>query len=326
MRGSDKWSLKTLLTNCKNTDFSLRNLSPRFQESDYRFTEDGVALGRIQTFITPGLELSRMELNLPRGLSIQAFDTEERYVSAFLLKGTIHSSFQEVNLKTEQEEMHHLFSYSRANSGEHAIAPGPCSVVYLNVKPEFLHNYFEDWEAQTSRIQWNKSSRPYSLSQPGNIRRNAGLFHLLADMNENKFTGPARSLLLEAKALELLGLQLEDLFNTTANHIDEQGISRQDREKFEALRHYLSENYLEPISLHDISRQFLLNDFKLKKGFRQLFGETAFQFIRRLKMEKARELLRSREMSLEEVTCLTGYSTVYHFSDAFFKQFKYRPR
>ena len=177
-----------------------------------------------------------------------------------------------------------------------------------------------------SRIELRKLSIPYSLSQPGDIRRNVGLFHLLGDMNENKFTGSARSLLLEAKAIELLGLQIEDLLGASGGQVaPEKGISRQDLEKFEALREYLNEHFLKPLSLHQMSRDFLLNDFKLKKGFKQLYKETPFQYIRRLKMEKAKELLRSRTMDLDQVSQLTGYSTIYHISDAFYKQFKYRP-
>lgn len=67
------------------------------------------------------------------------------------------------------------------------------------------------------------------------------------------------------------------------------------------------------------------NELKLKQGFRALFGTTVFGYLRRHRMERARQLLLHREVSVTEAAGLVGYACPSRFAAAFRRQFGTRP-
>jgi len=83
---------------------------------------------------------------------------------------------------------------------------------------------------------------------------------------------------------------------------------------------------VDPPSLLTLAHRVGLNDFKLKRGFREVYQTTVFGYVRMLRMEKALSLLEAGEMNVGEVASATGYSNFGHFSEAFRKRFGVSPR
>lgn len=98
-----------------------------------------------------------------------------------------------------------------------------------------------------------------------------------------------------------------------------------DVDKLVAVKDYLSSNYLSPLTLERISRQFLLNEFKLKKGFRQLFGFTVFGYIHELRMQHAQTLLLSGGLTIGETAAVVGYTSDSSFIRAFKRHYGCSP-
>ncbi len=68
------------------------------------------------------------------------------------------------------------------------------------------------------------------------------------------------------------------------------------------------------------------NEFKLKKGFKQIFGSTIFEHITNLRMQKAKEILLDGQMNIIEACNMVGYSNPSHFSKNFKMQFGMNPK
>jgi AraC-like DNA-binding protein len=68
-----------------------------------------------------------------------------------------------------------------------------------------------------------------------------------------------------------------------------------------------------------------LNDFKLKKGFKELFGTTVFSYLNELKMDYAKRLILDEKKTIYEVAMTLGYSEPHHFYAAFKRRFGYSP-
>src|SRR5690606_3155253 len=67
-----------------------------------------------------------------------------------------------------------------------------------------------------------------------------------------------------------------------------------DVDKFYSAREFVSNHMLEPFSLREVAMHSGLNDYKLKRGFKELFGTTVFGYLNELKMSYAKnELLNS---------------------------------
>ena len=69
-----------------------------------------------------------------------------------------------------------------------------------------------------------------------------------------------------------------------------------------------------------------MNSSKLCSGFRQVFGETTAEFVRRQRLEFAHELLRSSELQVQQIARRAGYAHHGSFTAAFTRQFGYSPK
>jgi AraC family transcriptional regulator len=98
-----------------------------------------------------------------------------------------------------------------------------------------------------------------------------------------------------------------------------------DREKIIKARAVLIEHIGEPITIKELSRKVAINECYLKKGFKELFGTTVFDFYQSQRMEHAKYLLYEKGLSVTEVSLLLGYSSISHFSTAFKKHTGLKP-
>jgi AraC-like DNA-binding protein len=133
------------------------------------------------------------------------------------------------------------------------------------------------------------------------------------------FTGAARRLFLEGKALEILAEELGGAGGTASR--EKESYSRDEIDRLELARTILEQEYNNPPTILDLSRRVFLNDFKLKRGFKDLWGTTIFGYVRKLRMEKARALLEEGTYNVTEVALKTGHSCLGHFAAAFKKTF-----
>lgn len=98
-----------------------------------------------------------------------------------------------------------------------------------------------------------------------------------------------------------------------------------DREKIIRSREILLQHIGEPITIRELSRKVAINECYLKKGFKELFGTTIFDFYQSQRMEHARYLLYEKGLRVTEVSMMLGYSSISHFSSAFKKHTGLKP-
>ena len=92
-----------------------------------------------------------------------------------------------------------------------------------------------------------------------------------------------------------------------------------DREKIIKAREVLLQHIGEPITIKELSRKVAINECYLKKGFKEMFGTTVFDFYQSQRMEHAKYLLYEKGLNVTEVSVMLGYSSISHFSTAFKK-------
>lgn len=102
--------------------------------------------------------------------------------------------------------------------------------------------------------------------------------------------------------------------------------SQCDIEIIERIAAYLEENFADAHSLVDLAKMHGINDFKLKKVFKHRYGTTVFAYLRRMRMEQARRLLRDGNTTVLDIACQVGYANPSHFSRAFRSEFGQNPR
>lgn len=98
-----------------------------------------------------------------------------------------------------------------------------------------------------------------------------------------------------------------------------------EREKISKARELLIQHIGEPITIKELSRKVAINECYLKKGFKEMFGTTIFDFYQSQRMEHARFLLYEKGLSVTDVSMMLGYSSISHFSTAFKKHTGLKP-
>jgi AraC-like DNA-binding protein len=98
-----------------------------------------------------------------------------------------------------------------------------------------------------------------------------------------------------------------------------------DRDKVAKAREILIQHIGEPITIKELSRKVAINECYLKKGFKEMFGTTIFDFYQSQRMEHAKYLLYEKGMSVTDVALILGYSSISHFSTAFKKHTGLKP-
>jgi len=98
-----------------------------------------------------------------------------------------------------------------------------------------------------------------------------------------------------------------------------------DRQKIIKAREILIKSIGDPITIKELSRKVAMNECYLKKGFKEMFGTTIFDFYQSQRMEHAKYLLYEKGLTVTEVSVLLGYSSISHFSTAFKKHTGLKP-
>ncbi len=145
------------------------------------------------------------------------------------------------------------------------------------------------------------------------------LNHTYTDTLENIFINAQTQILLLYSMDCMLGEKEETTFSCKflANEAD--------REKIIKAREILLQHIGEPITIKALSRKVAINECYLKKGFKEIFGTTIFDFYQGQRMEHAKYLLYDKGLSVTEVSMLLGYSSISHFSSAFKKHTGIKP-
>jgi AraC-like DNA-binding protein len=134
------------------------------------------------------------------------------------------------------------------------------------------------------------------------------------------FIGGARALFMESKALELLACEVSDQERTSPL-----SLSPDDELRIRAAAELLRARLDDPPALAGLARQAGINEFKLKRGFRTLFGTTVFGYLRAHRLETARELLTGGHVSVMEASLRVGYACPSRFASAFRRHFGVPP-
>jgi len=196
----------------------------------------------------------------------------------------------------------------------------------FSFSPGYLHQFTRGYKANQSfsdkiiSFEHRDSfSRTLPLCKKTRQILNALLNHSYTDAFANIYVNAQMQILLLYGIDCLLGEKEESVFKSKflAN--------QDDREKIIRARGILLEHIGEPLTIKALSRKVAINECYLKKGFKEIFGTTIFDFYQGQRMEHAKFLLCEKGLSVTEVSLSLGYSSISHFSTAFKKHTGIKP-
>lgn len=142
---------------------------------------------------------------------------------------------------------------------------------------------------------------------------------------ENKKKGIVGRMMTESYIFRILSSQIEDHDSATEDDGFSIPLRKSELNKIVSLGQFISENIASSIGIDVLKEKSGLSPKKLQIGFRALFEMTVNSYISKVRLEKARELIETTEMSISEIVYSCGLSSRSYFSKVFFKRYGVLP-
>jgi AraC-like DNA-binding protein len=158
---------------------------------------------------------------------------------------------------------------------------------------------------------------PFGQVAGGTVRLTSQQLQLISTLRQPPVYAAAQPIWYQCKALELAVTFLvkpeEEFFCTRQQRLAQ--------ERVEQVTLLLRQNLAEPPPLEELGKKIGCSHFYLSRVFSAQTGQTITQHLRQLRMEKAAELLKTRQYNVTEVALEVGYNSLSHFSAAFQETF-----
>jgi AraC-like DNA-binding protein len=164
--------------------------------------------------------------------------------------------------------------------------------------------------------QWGITVSPSQPQKMPGIMENR-----IHEILHNPYTNDLRDFYYESSIRELLFFHLTEARNPLSGellHKDMAAIFKADS--------LINSNLKQHYTIKELSRLSGINESKLKKGFRDLFGVGSFGRLIYHRMEQAKLLLEDTDKSIGDIARMTGYDSTAAFINAFRQKFAATPR
>lgn len=220
---------------------------------------------------------------------------------------------------------YHLFGSGIAPGGrEKQYANQRIMWVSVHIEPEVFRSFAGNPSGQVPEALQHLIGDPNQkyYVRPG--QATPAMHIALQQILQCPYQGFTQRMFLESKVWELMALLLEQEAETQQGRQPVVWLKPDDVDRIHQAKAILLQHLNNPPSLTQLARQAGLNECTLKLGFRQVFGTTAFSYLHHYRLEQARQLLTTDEMSVTQVAQSIGFARNY-FTKAFRQKFGCTP-
>jgi AraC family transcriptional regulator len=113
---------------------------------------------------------------------------------------------------------------------------------------------------------------------------------------------------------------------STARFVDSPNHMIMSARQLRAATDYIESHLSEDLSLESLSAAPAMSPFRFARAFKRATGQSPRQYVITRRIERAKELLRSRRRAIAEVAHLVGFSTQSHFTALFHRHCGITPK
>jgi AraC-like DNA-binding protein len=149
---------------------------------------------------------------------------------------------------------------------------------------------------------------------------------LMEDIFELDESRPMHGVTLQNRVMLLLEKFLRSLYtklNTTEKSVNISEATLKQIIKVESI--LVGNLFVQPPTIPQLSRIAMMSETKLKNVFKAVYGYNIYEYYQKNRMLKARQLLRSKKMSVKETGIALGFKNLSNFTIAYKKEFNALP-
>ncbi|MDN5214855.1 AraC family transcriptional regulator [Fulvivirgaceae bacterium BMA12] len=241
---------------------------------------------------------------------------------SFNLKGAyvIRQSGHTYTVKRGQHNIVHTKGYS--NTFENQELQGES--FSIEWEPEAFYRLAKDGNDTLKQFLLKMQKDEPAVLSPTSLFIHPDLHTAIQSILTCAYSGHMKKLFLLSKCVEILVMQAE-AYDQSLRRENIFYKKKDDQDRLVYARQILQEKMENPPTLSELSKIIGINEYKLKRGFRELFGVTVFGYLSDFRLERAKEELQDSGKSIGEIAYLLGYYSPQHFANAFRKKFGISP-
>ncbi|KRE57973.1 response regulator transcription factor [Paenibacillus sp. Soil750] len=147
----------------------------------------------------------------------------------------------------------------------------------------------------------------------------------LGDMSLQNYLWNCQMTVRDYSSREQVLEQLHDMARLVMEEVRKTRFSS-GQQMMEAIRNYVNENFSYELTLASLAEMFHINETYLSGLFKMSVGVTFSDYVTRLRLSRAADLLKESELKLTDIATLVGYSSSSYFSTAFKKFYGKGPK
>lgn len=134
-------------------------------------------------------------------------------------------------------------------------------------------------------------------------------------------------LIMEGLVFQILGLKMEQLLENAREICGHAGsLTGREMAQIGQMAEVIGKNPAADYTVEWLCRETGLSPAKLQGGFKAAYGRTVIDYIRHVRLEKARELIQTSDLNISEVVYSIGLTSRSYFSKIFKQKFKCSPK
>ncbi|UZO82271.1 AraC family transcriptional regulator [Aquimarina sp. ERC-38] len=143
---------------------------------------------------------------------------------------------------------------------------------------------------------------------------------------ENDKKGVVGKLFVEASILNILSSQIGGYEAYQKDNPTIDSISKKELSKILYICDFIVDNLSEKISIDKLTKLSGLSPVKLQAGFKYLYKQSVYEYIRDVRLETAMNLISNTNLTLSEITYLIGLSSRSYFTRIFKERYNILPK
>lgn len=279
-----------------------------------------------QINFSKGLALSYYELVLHNSLTIFRKKSENDKILPIIFWTSNSGISQEINLEKKLVGLDSPYGIFAPSNNIETTFTFPAHVLIKNItitiNKDWLSNNLSSEDDYINKYILQKKS--YYIFE----EITSQMLETITSMENvfnNQFHKSISKIYLNGKTLELLTHFFEKLLERPLN-TQTININPVDVENIFKVKSLITNNFVNIPGIAFLAKEAVMNERKMQKCFKQIFGESIYQYALSIKMKEAQKLLETKKYSVSEVGYKVGYSNLSHFTEKFKKHFGINPK
>jgi len=154
---------------------------------------------------------------------------------------------------------------------------------------------------------------------------NLTMADLINKLHKIKAKGMLRILKIEAKIYEILSMHIQQHNRLLEGDILPDSMNKSELKIVRKVANSILKTPAKEYSLDQLSYKSGLTQAKLQEGFKFLYNRTVTEYIRHVRLESARDMLKNTDLNISQIVYSIGFSSRSYFSKIFKEKYKITP-